>query len=79
MEIYHLKNNSLNTFMEMRYELKLLVKEVKPDLIKVETVEKLDKTMLKKNGRVEDGKFYLGDTIIPSITVQTQEDKFEIK
>lgn len=60
-------------------ELKLLVKEVKPDLIKVETVEKLDKTMLKKNGRVEDGKFYLGDTIIPSITVQTQEDKFEIK
>lgn len=60
-------------------ELKSLVKEVKPDLIKVETVEKLDKSMLKKNGRVEDGKFYLGDTIIPSVTVQTQEDKFEIK
>lgn len=60
-------------------ELKSLVKEIKPDLIKVETVEKLDKTMLKKNGRVEDGKFYLGDTIIPSIIVQTQEDKFEIK
>lgn len=60
-------------------ELKSLVKEVNPDLIKVETVEKLDKSMLKKNGRVEDGKFYLGDTIIPSVTVQIQEDKFEIK
>lgn len=60
-------------------ELKSLVKEVNPDLIKVETVEKLDKSMLKKNGRIEDGKFYLGDTVIPSVTIQTQEDKFEIK
>lgn len=60
-------------------ELKSLVKEIKPELIKTETVEKLDKSLLKKNGSVEDGNFYLGGTLIPSVTVQMQEDKFEIK
>lgn len=60
-------------------ELKAIVKEISPELIKVETVEKLDKTSLKKNGIVKDGQFYLGDTIIPGITVKPQDDKFEIK
>lgn len=59
--------------------LKQTVKEINPDLIKVETVEKLDKSTLKKNGRVENGQFYLGDTLIPSVVVEVQEDRFEIK
>ena len=60
-------------------ELKAIVKEINPELIKTEIVEKLDKTSLKKNGIVKDGQFYLGDTVIPGVTVKPQDDKFEIK
>lgn len=60
-------------------ELISMVKQLKPELVTVETKEKLDKSALKKNGKIENGQFYLGDVVIPTVTVQLQEDKFEIK
>lgn len=56
-----------------------IVKELNPELIKTTVTEKLDKTALKKNGLVKDGTFYLGDTAIELVKVQSQDDKFEIK
>ena len=56
-----------------------IVKEINPDLVKTTVSEKIDKSALKKNGSVKDGVFYLGETAIDLVKIQSQDDKFEIK
>lgn len=60
-------------------ELVLALKESRPDLVNIKTTESVNKTLLKKEGTVFDGKLYLGEFVVPGVTVQEQEPKFEIK
>ena len=60
-------------------ELISKIKTINPELVKRDIVEKLDKTNLKKAGRIENGMFYLGDQLVENIIIEKQEDKFEVK
>lgn len=64
---------------EDEVSIKDFLKNNVPELIKVETVEKLDKAGLKKTAKVIDGKLYINGTLIPDVHVEVLEDKFEIK
>lgn len=60
-------------------ELVLAMKGIKPELIKTKITESVDKTLLKKEAIVSDGQVYIGEHLVPGVTVQEQDPKFEIK
>lgn len=60
-------------------ELKNIIRHIDPELIEIKTVEKVDKTKMKKLGEIKDGKFFLGGEEISSVKIEVLDDKFEIK
>lgn len=64
---------------ENETQIREFVKILQPELVKVDIVEKLDKTALKKRGEIKEDGFYLNGQKVESITIENQEDKFEIK
>ena len=45
----------------------------------IKTKESVDKTELKKAGKVKDNLFYIGDALVDGITVTPQPDNFDVK
>lgn len=60
-------------------EVIAFLKEHKPELVTTEIKEKVSKSQLKKESRIESGMLIINDVVVPTATVQDQEDKFEIK
>lgn len=55
-----------------------VLKEIKPELVKIKTTESIDKTLLKKEGTIVGTKLHLGDKEL-NVDVEIKEDKFEVK
>jgi hypothetical protein len=60
-------------------KIKKLLNGMKPELIKTKTTTDLDKAAIKKYGVVKDGHLYIDNVLIEDVTIENQEDKFEIK
>lgn len=45
----------------------------------IKTKPSVDKADLKKNVKIKDGKAYIGDSLVPGITVTELPDKFDVK
>lgn len=64
---------------ESEKEILETLKEHNPDMININTTESINKVLLKKEGTIFNGKLYLGNVLVPGISIEEQENKFEIK
>lgn len=60
-------------------EILNFIKTLDNNFVNIKTVETIDKKALKKEGKVVDGKLYIGNVLIPNIEITEQEPKFEVK